>query len=45
MPVVREIEAMSPKICGRAGFAPLIGTFWRSCSDWIEYWGAWVIRL
>ena len=24
---------------------PLIGMFWRSWSDWIEYWGAWVTRL
>ncbi len=45
MPLDREIEATSPRICGRAVVAPLIGTFCRSWSDWIEYCGAWVIRL
>ena len=45
MPLVREIEATSPRIWGRLIAEPLIGTFCRSWIDWIEYWGAWVIRL
>jgi hypothetical protein len=42
MPEAREIEATSPRIWSRMLAEPLIGTFWRS---WIEYWGAWVMRL
>ena len=41
----RVIEATSPRIWGRLLAAPLIGMFWRSWSDWIEYCGVWVDQV
>ncbi len=42
----RSIDATSLRIWGRpAPDAPPSGMFWMSCSDWMEYCGAWVTRL